>query len=94
MMMKMQMIQFVSSVNWIQIKSSEDNSDHQKAAIPSLKLISESKLGQSDPGCRLKTDPSDESNQLNHHAQQVDAHKHQLFQHWYFFVQIGEQSWK
>jgi hypothetical protein len=62
MKMKMLLIQFVSIVNWIQIKSSEDSSDHQKAAIPSLKPISESKPGQSDPDCPSKTETFDESN--------------------------------
>jgi hypothetical protein len=59
-----------------------------------LKPISESKPGQSDPDCPSKTETFDESNWPNHHAQQVDAHEHRLFQRWYFFVQIGEQSWK
>jgi hypothetical protein len=54
MNMKMQMIQFVSIVNSIQIKLRENGADQNKASVLSMKLISESNPGQSDPGGHLK----------------------------------------
>jgi hypothetical protein len=90
MKMKMQMIQFGSIANVIQTKVSKNAPDQKKVSMPSLKLILESMSGSSQTVHLSKTDPSDASNQLNHHTQQVDAHKHRYFQHWRMFVEIDE----
>jgi hypothetical protein len=94
MKMKMHVIQFVSIVNWIQTKLSENSAAKKKSSVSSLKLILESMSGSFSTGHLSKIDISDASKQLNHHTRQVDAHKHRYFQHWRLFVEIGEQSWK
>jgi hypothetical protein len=72
MNLKMQMIQFVSIANWIQMKLSENDAKQKKGSVSLLELILESISGSLQTIQLSKTvadAASDASKQPNHHQQ-------------------------